>query len=64
MKLSKEEFWKMNEVEIAISIVEDLTKILIDYHGEKDNLINILHEKITIMTNKFDDFTSCLIKTT
>ncbi len=61
MKLTKEEFWKMNEVDIAISIVEDLAKILIDYNGEKGNLINILHEKITMMEDKFDDFTSCLL---
>jgi hypothetical protein len=62
MKLSKEEFWKMNEIDSAISVVEDLAKILLDYNGEKSNLINILHEKIAIMTNKFDDFISCLIK--
>jgi hypothetical protein len=64
MKLTKEEFWKMNEVDSAISVVEDLARILIDYNGEKSNLINILHEKIAIMTNKFENFASCLIKNT
>lgn len=62
MEFSKEEFWKMNEVDIAISVVENLAEVLIDYNGEKGHLINILHEKIAVMTNKFDDFTSCLIK--
>lgn len=64
MKLSKEEFWEMNEVDSAISVVEDLARILIDYNGEKSNLINILHEKIVIMTKKFEDFASRLIKNT
>jgi hypothetical protein len=62
MKLTKEEFWEMNEVHFLVDKVVDLSKILLEYEGEKELLIEILFKKIKIMENKFDDFTSCLIK--
>lgn len=62
MKLTTEEFCKMNELESLVSIIVNLSEILAEYSGEKEILIDILSEKAKIMENKLDDFTSCLIK--
>lgn len=61
MKLSKDEFWKMNEVNFLVDKVVNLSEILLKYEGEKEILIEILFEKIKIMENEFDEFTSSLI---
>lgn len=62
MKLSTEEFSKMIELEGMINVIVNLSELLFQYNGEKEFLMDILFEKIKIMENKFDDFTSCLIK--
>jgi hypothetical protein len=61
MKLTKEEFWKMNEVHFLVDKIVNLSKILLEYEGEKELLIEILFEKIKILEKELDDFTSCLI---
>lgn len=62
MKLTKEEFWEMNEIDFLINTVVKLSEILFKYEGEKESLIDILLEKAKLLENKFDKFSSCLIK--
>lgn len=70
MKLTKEEFWKINDVEHACIVVKSLSRLLYEnYESVNENsyndsfiLIEILFEKIKIMENKLNDLTSCLIK--
>jgi len=62
MEYTFEEFKKINELEEAIFIVDNLIDVLVEYRGEKDYLIDILSKKAEMMKNKLDDFTSCLIK--
>ena len=62
MKLSQEEFDKLNELEEAILYVEKLSEILFEYDDEKEILIDILYEKSLIMKNKLNNFVNLLTK--
>jgi hypothetical protein len=62
MELTLDEFKKLNELEYIISVVINLSKILDDYSGNKEFLIEILLEKSKIMENTLEDFISLLEK--
>lgn len=62
MNLSQNEFDKLIELETSIFIVHNLSKILFDYDGDKEILIDILSEKTSDMQNKLNDFTTFLVK--
>lgn len=70
MRLTKEEFWEINELEQALSIVESLSRLLyenydlINEYPQNDIvvLLEILFEKVKYLSDKFENFASCLIK--
>jgi len=62
MELTQEEFKKINELDNIIFTVGNLSEILYQYEGEKETLIEILHEKILLIENEFNDFVNLLIK--